>query len=416
MRVTLIIPSLLLAIAPFAEACSLPAGQVNVSTSPNPAQPYLLSNFTPDNATQAGSLFATNLHYSPVETYCLNYTMAQLTGAGTLLTIAQTTDFFVYEINPAGATVWSLSMSSVNSQLSQMGLQQLIDFNHDALRMPNGQTAVIGHTEELVSCSQYPYQCPTGPTVGNSVDVMGDSVVVVNQSGTVTWYWSAFTQFVYNGVNYLARPAILWDTCTPNSSGCPVKLAPVANDWTHANSLDYDPNDGNIVLNMRDQSWTLKLSYTNGTGDGHIVWRFGQYGDFNLAPNSDPWPWFSYAHDVTSPSPGLYTLFDNGNVRVFPAPVGEGSGNSRGQVYQIDETAMTATLIFNRDLGVFSPGAGSAQQLTNGNYSFLAGRPTISGAVRSRVFEFTPGGKLVFEETSATQRYRAMRLESLSFY
>jgi cation transport ATPase len=37
--------------------------------------------------------------------------------------------------------------------------------------------------------------------------------------------------------------------------------------------------------------------YRNGAGDGHVVWRLGQGGDFALN-STDPTAWFSHQHNM----------------------------------------------------------------------------------------------------------------------
>jgi arylsulfate sulfotransferase len=63
---------------------------------------------------------------------------------------------------------------------------------------------------------------------------------------------------------------------------CPITLATVAQDWLHANSLWYDPADGNLVISLRNQDWIVKVAYQNGAGNGSVVWRLGNQGDFTM--------------------------------------------------------------------------------------------------------------------------------------
>ena len=66
--------------------------------------------------------------------------------------------------------------------------------------------------------------------------------------------------------------------------------------------------------------------------------------------------------------PGYISLFDNGNTRVSLD-----GGNSRGQVWKLDETNMTATPVVDVDLGSYSAATGSAQRLGDGGYHFYLG-------------------------------------------
>lgn len=73
----------------------------------------------------------------------------------------------------------------------------------------------------------------------------------------------------------------------------------------HLNSLPdalvYSPNDGDIVVSVRHQSWVLKIDYNNEADTGNILWRLGYQGDqygpgFALTvggvPTDDPSEWF----------------------------------------------------------------------------------------------------------------------------
>jgi Arylsulfotransferase (ASST) len=94
----------------------------------------------------------------------------------------------------------------------------------------------------------------------------------------------------------------------------------------------------------------------------------GQGGDFTIA-STDPNPWFSHQHNAHYLDDHTLILFDNGNTRRASDP----NAHNRGQVWTLDETSMTATPVLNADLGDYSDRFGSAQRLSNGNYSFTSG-------------------------------------------
>ena len=71
----------------------------------------------------------------------------------------------------------------------------------------------------------------------------------------------------------------------------------------------------------------IKIDYADGTGDGHIIWRLGQGGDFTVEIRRGPSPWFSHQHDVSYINDTTLVLFDDGNGRHETDP----HADSRGQ-------------------------------------------------------------------------------------
>ena len=59
--------------------------------------------------------------------------------------------------------------------------------------------------------------------------------------------------------------------------------------------MSWSPADGNLIVSVRHQDWVIKIDYAHGHGDGHVIWRLGQGGDFAVI-SSDPSPWFSHQH------------------------------------------------------------------------------------------------------------------------
>jgi hypothetical protein len=295
-------------------------------------------------------------------------------------------------------------------------------FHHDAIQtLPNGQTAVLADIEKIFPAGTQ------GDTSGLPVDIIGDMIVVLDSNWQVAWYFDAFQHDSGAPQLDINRPAVLGETCTTGQSECQTMfllgpgIAPLAKDWLHANSLYYQPQDGSIVWSSRHQDWIMKVDYGNGSGTGNILWRLGLDGDFTFNNiYNDPWPWFSHQHEagIENGGAGPLTVFDNGNTRVSPPPVGLGSGNSRGMALTVDETAMQATPVLSVDLGIYSLAFGSAQLLSNGNYFFLAGIvPLMQTTEAGYSIEILPTsgtdtGTQVFN-LLGTESYRAWRMSSM---
>ena len=136
-------------------------------------------------------------------------------------------------------------------------------------------------------------------------------VLVLDQDFQVAWVWDPFKWLDVRRLPTLGEgPA----------------------NWTHANSVAWSPADGNLIVSMRSQDWVIKIDYANGTGDGHVIWRLGQGGDFRIN-SAGPSPWFSHQHDVRYINDSTLVLFDNGNARRSGNP----RAKSRGQELVLDE-------------------------------------------------------------------------------
>jgi hypothetical protein len=185
-----------------------------------------------------------------------------------------------------------------------------------------------------------------------------------------------------------------------------------ANDWLHANSIQYLTLDGDLLVSLRDLDWVVKIDYNNATGTGNILWRLGLNGNFTLGNSvGEPYPWFSGQHDAGFVNTGngeqTFTVFDNGVSR--HAQYG---GNSRGQVWSIDQTNMVATLQTNADLGAYSFSLGSAQLLLNGDYMFQAGNIKIGSKLEIQSTEVPLAGTpFVYQfQAIGSVGYRGARL------
>ncbi len=301
------------------------------------------------------------------------------------------------EIDLAGNTIRSESLANLKTLLPAAGINYPVtSFHHDVIVTPSG------HWIALINIT---VPCADVPTCSGEPDILGDVIVDLapQTDGTFTlaWTWSTFDHLDINRA--------------------PFGYA----DWTHCNALVYSSDDGNLFLSSRHQSWIIKIDYTNGTGAGDILWRLGYQGDFTLQGGTDPTDWFDSQHGpsfATTNTTGKFRLviMDNGNDRRFSPLVHCGVGTappclySTTQLLEVDESAMTATIISDYKPGEYSYWGGNAEQLANGDLEgdFNAGNSTQF----SDIFEVTPDSahQVVWHlSTSAQNAYRGFRLPSL---
>ena len=278
-------------------------------------------------------------------------------------------------------------------------------------------------------------------------------IIVLNSNWQVVWYWDVFNPNG-GGNGYadlpVSRTAPLGETCGTSTSGCPpmfllgTGIAPLAHDWLHANSLYYWPaaeegtTGGDIIWSSRHQDAVMLIDYKDGAGTGNMLWLMGPPDD-GLTPAgqwtlqnvfNDPWPWFSHQHDVGMENGGAgpMTLFDNGDTRVFNAPLGLGAGckpydcDSRGMTLTLDTATMTLTPVNSFDLGGYSTAMGSAQLLSTGNYFYA--NPIVftlpKGVTYAYSLEVGPtpaapqqGALHVINKVAGPQQYRGWAMQSL---
>ncbi len=303
------------------------------------------------------------------------------------------------EIDLGGSVVRETNVTQVTAQMNAAGLLGIIDFDHDAIRLPNGHTLILCTQEKIFPAGTQGYTSP--------VDLLGNAIVDLDQNLQLAWSWSAFDHLDIN------RAPILGELCAPNTTGCPpMTLAPFAVDWLHGNSLNFSPSTGDVVISLRDQDWLAKIDYANGTGSGAVLWTMGIGGSFSIN-STNPYPWFTHQHDAEYELGGtsILSLYDNGNTRVVQNPgIIE---NSRGMVLNVDEVNMVVTPILSQDLGVYSGAVGSAQRLDNGNYFFTSGIINLNPGEGAQHSEFTLGGTETYLLQTNDLAYRGYRMQSL---
>jgi hypothetical protein len=272
----------------------------------------------------------------------------------------------IREIDLAGDTILQFSVANLNQRLTMAGYNlQIFSLNHDFVSLPNGHLLLIGsNIETFTDLPGYP-----GTTI-----VDGNDIIDLNGSGMPVWVWNAFDHLDVN------RHPMLFP------------------DWTHANALDYFPDDGNLLLSLRHQNWVIKINYANGLGNGDIIWRLGYQGDFTLDQGS-PTNWFYAQHDATilsqkSPSDFLLGVFDNGNDRVMDdsgtvcGTNGAPACYSRSAIFDVNQSDMTANLVWSSGQIAFSPWGGVTQLLPNSDV-FVDESAPVTNPKGSQMWEST---------------------------
>lgn len=320
-------------------------------------------------------------------------TLTRSTDQGRILVLVQDAEDrglkTLQEVDLVGSVIRETTVARVNEQLAEIGQDPIATFHHEVRRLPNGRTAVLGLVVREFEGGM------RGP---EPATLVGDNLMVFDEAMRLEWVWNAFEHLD------VTRPPPLGETCVggrPGCNGTPSGI--VAEDWTHSNAIDYSPADGNLIVSVRNQDWIVKIDYADGAGTGRVLWRLGLDGDFSIDSNL-LFPWHSHAHDPAWTSNGRITVYDNGNTR---CAAGAGC-QSRGQVYEIDEEAMTARLVENAGLDVFSFAFGSSHGLRDGGFHFGTGISAQGGRA-----EEVRSGETTYSLTQETLMYRSYRMRDL---
>ena len=166
------------------------------------------------------STFATDLqgniiwYYDSVTNNFPGY-FTSLAPNGTVYLLSSDT---MLQVDLAGDTLHQTNISAVNAELAAKGYNPITDFDHDAQLLPNGDIAIIALTPRVVDLN------------GTPTNYNGNMIIVLDQNLQVTWVWDSFQWL---------------DT----SRLPPLGEGPL--DWLHANSVDYSPEDGDLIVSLR---------------------------------------------------------------------------------------------------------------------------------------------------------------------
>ncbi len=297
----------------------------------------------------------------------------------------------VREIDLAGNVIRQFSYSDLSQSLINAGYDlPVFSMDHDILLLPNGHLIVLVSTYRIFT------DLPGYP---GDTTVFGNAIVDLDANNNPVWVWNAFDHLDVNR-HPLNFP-----------------------DWTHANSLFYSADDGNLLISLRHQSWVLKLDYRDGQGSGDVLWKLGYQGDFDLGSGA-PANWFYAQHYANIVSPNTtgdvqLALFDNGNARVLDpsGTICDSPGAppcySRAAIFEVNETARTANVTWAYTTP-FSFWGGDTQVLSTSDVFLDETAPT--DLVGSRIMQVTQEAspKTIWELDVLNQNsYRTIHLPSL---
>jgi arylsulfate sulfotransferase len=348
----------------------------------------ILWAYAPGSAVPAGS-DAGPVKLLPNGHFLINFSVTNSSGLG-LSSVLQ-------EVDLAGDVIWQMTSAQLNAALAAATCAEcnvtILSTHHDFAILPNGHLIVIADTTQVIS----------------GVTVYGDVIIDLDQNHNPVWAWNEFNHLDINRRPYMYP------------------------DWTHTNAVLYSSSDGDLIISIRHQNWLIKIDYDNSAGSGDIVWHLGYQGEFTLlnidgSADTNPFDWFYAQHGpsfVTTNTSGNFSLilFDNGDDRGVSVVTG-GTCGVTGQpacystvpLLQLDETAMTATMVFDPTTPDYSYFGGNAEVLANGDVEYDECAKTAYPAQNAAIYEVTQSSspQTVWNtQVTGQYAYRGMRIPSL---
>ena len=300
----------------------------------------------------------------------------------------------------------------------------LIGVHHESWPMPNGNVLTLSTTVHELTPEQRATFCPDDPAPFNAIS---DVAAEFEPDGTVvrTWdLWDVIDIDEHPGRELCVDAGIFAGTNT--------------RDWTHANSVIYDPERDAIIISSRHTNQIVAFDHLDEEGpQSQLRWILGDGATMPLDGEQT-----YYQHAVEVNDDGSLVVYDNGNFRPGTDPAdSDNPPYSRAVIYEVDDSSDDPAEWSARqrwehvdveDNGklAYSTFISDADVLENGNVLVTHGGigtfpPTPEDPLHILIREIVPegesGGDVVWELESAPETansyltYRAERIPSFYF-
>lgn len=251
---------------------------------------------------------------------------------------------YLYEIDIMGRDIRRWYGTGLTGAPDASAIPVAVDtMHHDILELPNGNFMTLA--TELVKFDEYPISefDPDAPWA--PAHVVCDVVVEFNpQTGAIVDQLRLIDVLDRKRFGYMALSGFWKDKYNESIEG------DFSRDWSHANSLEYLPDEQSIIVSFRHLDCIMKIDW-KGKQPRWIFGDPGGWGEawqkFLLKPEGVlAWPYHQHSPQLTPR--GTLLMYDNGNYRARPfnkiTPAEE--NQSRVVEYEIDEQAMSVNQIF----------------------------------------------------------------------
>ncbi|MAT06622.1 MAG: hypothetical protein CL424_16410 [Acidimicrobiaceae bacterium] len=270
---------------------------------------------------------------------------------------------------------------------------ELRSFHHEVRPMGNGNLIALSAALHDLTPEQREAICP-----GDDLEfkAVSDVIVEFTPDGEVIRTWD-----LWDVVDIVEVPGS--DMCFTDGG---LFATEINRDWTHANSVIYDPTRDAIVISARHTDQIIALDHLDDEGpQSQLRWIIGAGGTI---PFEGDLPY--HQHAVELMDNGDYIFYDNGNDRPGTDPDDPANPPySRAAVYSVDDSSddpadWTATQVWEHidveedGTPVFTSFISDADILANGNVLITHGGigpfpPSPEFPLRALVVEVVKGGE-----------------------
>jgi arylsulfate sulfotransferase len=325
---------------------------------------------------------------------------------------------FVYEIDLLGRDYrsWYAARSSEPPNPNAIAVD-VDSIHHELIELPNGNFLTLG--TELRRFQRFPSDEFNPPAEPKPAWVVCDEVVEFEpDTGQIVKRLPLTDMLDKDRFGYLSRSGF-WKDKYDDFIDMPCC------DWSHANSLQFVPEDQTIIVSLRHLDCILKIDWQTQ----RLLWILGdpsgwskQFEPFLLSGVGElQWPY--HQHSVTAiGSDKRLLMFDNGNYRAIPpqAITPAQHNSSRIVAYRIDPQRRTVQQIYSygAEQGdkFYSPFYGQAQILPLTQNMLVADGGHIETA-EGLPEDIVPGQRQwarIFEITGGSQPSKVFELKCAS--
>ncbi len=244
---------------------------------------------------------------------------------------------YLYEIDMMGNIVRQWHSTGIPKEAPDGSIPVETDtFHHDFTIMPSGNFLIL--STEARFYENYPLS-EEDPTKTGPSNVIGDVIIEITPDGKIVRELKLLDILDPYRLAYDSLQTFFWVGIYQK------KLDKPGIDWSHVNSIEYDPRDDCAIISVYHQDCVVKLDLDSG----EIKWILGDHGNWKepwqkylLTPKGD-FEWSYHQHSAKLTPDGNLILYDNGLYRALPpkAKMAAADSHSRAVEFKIDEQAMT---------------------------------------------------------------------------